>query len=57
MYVCMYYQKNDEGKSLMHYEVFEQLETMMTVLEQMADTVIGPILTFEAPSAFIYYRK
>lgn len=56
MYVCMYYMKNDEGKTLSHWEVFEELEAMINIIERIVDKTVGPILTFETTSAFIYNK-
>jgi hypothetical protein len=57
MYVCLYHKKNDVGTTGVHYEVFEDVETMIKVLETISPEVIGPILTFQTESAFVYYRK
>lgn len=58
MYVCLYFQKNKSGEILPNWKVFSDLKIMMKTVEQMsAESVDGPILTFETNSAFTYNKS
>lgn len=58
MYVCLYQQKNSQGTLSPYWEVFEDLKVMIKTIERLAsEKVLGPILTFETNSAFVYNRN